>query len=92
MGSRSKTQFSARHCINRWSLQSRFILTSLLRARIGTRIMFDDYLDRPRYFVVERFCSIEMMHGRMAVFTAARDFNVLDICDAICEFSVLPDS
>ncbi len=67
-------------------------LTSLLRARIGTRIMFDDYLDRPRYFVVERFCSIEMMHGRMAVFTAARDFNVPDICDAICEFSVLPDS
>jgi hypothetical protein len=66
-------------------------LLSLASARIGTRILFDDYLDRPQYFVAERFCQVAETHGRMAVFVAARNYSVPDICQRIAEFSVLPD-
>lgn len=67
-------------------------LLSLLSARVGTRILFDDYVDRPQYFVAETFCSVESKHGRMAVFNAARNFSMADVCETICQFSVLPES
>jgi hypothetical protein len=66
-------------------------LLSLVSARIGTRILFDDYLDRPHYFVAERFCQVAETRGRMAVFLAARNYSVADICQRIAEFSVLPN-
>lgn len=33
-------------------------LYSLLSARVGTLLMFDDYLNREYYFVVENFCKL----------------------------------
>jgi hypothetical protein len=66
-------------------------LLSLVSARIGTRILFDDYLDRPHYFIAERFCPVAETRGRMAVFVAARNYSVADICQRIAEFSVLPN-
>jgi hypothetical protein len=66
-------------------------LFSLVSARVGTRILFDDYLDRPHYCVAERFCQVAETRGRMAVFVAANHYAVADICQRIAEFSVLPN-
>ena len=43
-------------------------LTSLLCSRVGTILLFDDYFNRPHYFVVEEFCQLHERHGRMGVF------------------------
>lgn len=43
-------------------------LASLLRARPGTRIMFDDYLDRAYYRVVDAVVSPTAFHDRTAEF------------------------
>lgn len=43
-------------------------LTCLLKAPIGTVIIFDDYINRPEYHVVEEFLEIKETSGRQAVF------------------------
>jgi len=43
-------------------------LTSLLKAKQGTVIIFDDYLNRPHYHVVEEFVKVHARAGRQAVF------------------------
>jgi hypothetical protein len=63
-------------------------LFSLVSARIGTTILFDDYLDRPQYFVVEEFCQLQEKRGRMGVFLSARSFSVAEICEKIAQYSV----
>jgi hypothetical protein len=65
-------------------------LFSLLKARIGTTILFDDYLDRPGYFPVEEFCPLAAKHGRMGVFSVSRNFAVADICEKIARYSIDP--
>lgn len=67
-------------------------LFSLVSSRVGTQILFDDYFDRPHYFIVEQFCQFESRHGRMAVFHAQRQYSVPDICMAIAKYSVLSQS
>ena len=62
-------------------------LYSLLSARVGTLLMFDDYLDRPQYFVVEKFCKLQEKHGRMGVFYAEHSYAVTDIVSTIAEYS-----
>jgi len=64
-------------------------LFSLLTARVGTVILFDDYLDRPQYFVVEGFCQLEEKRGRMGVFLVTRNYSVSDICERIAQYSIL---
>ncbi len=66
-------------------------LFSLLSAQIGTTILFDDYLDRPAYFVVEEFCQPVRNRGRMGVFLATRNFSVTDICEKIARYSIVVD-
>jgi hypothetical protein len=63
-------------------------LFSLLSARVGTTILFDDYLDRPEYFVVEQFCRLQEAHGRMGVFTAGPGYSTVDLCACIAEYSL----
>lgn len=63
-------------------------LYSLLSARVRTRILFDDYFDRPHYFVVEKFCRIQERHGRMAVFIAPAQCSVADLVACYAEHSV----
>ena len=65
-------------------------LYSLLSARVGTVILFDDYLDRPEYHVAEKFCRLESMHGRMALFRANTAYALPDIAAAFARFSVIP--
>ena len=64
-------------------------LYSLLSARAGTTILFDDYLDRPQYFVVERFCRLKEQHGRMGVFQVQHEYAVPDIVSAIAEYATV---
>ncbi|MDH4481615.1 MAG: hypothetical protein QE279_02785 [Rhodoferax sp.] len=62
-------------------------LYSLLSARVGTLLMFDDYLDRERYFVVEKYCKLREKHGRMGVFYADHNYSVPDLVATIAEYS-----
>ena len=43
-------------------------LYSLINAQAGTIILFDDYSLRPHYFVVEEFCGLNQLCGRMGLF------------------------
>jgi hypothetical protein len=64
-------------------------LTTLINARIGTTALFDDYLDRPHYFVVEEFCPLVAKRGRMGIFSATRSFSVPTICEQLARYSVV---
>lgn len=65
-------------------------LFSLISARVGTTILFDDYLDRSEYFVVEEFCRLKSRHGRMGLFEAAHGYATVDIVRRIAQYSVIP--
>lgn len=43
-------------------------LHSLVNAEPGTRLIFDDYNDRPHYHVAEEFCPVKEREGRQALF------------------------
>ncbi len=62
-------------------------LYSLLSARIGTKILFDDYFDRPCYFVVEKYCKVSSRHGRMACFYVDKQFSVPELAASCAEYS-----
>ncbi len=66
-------------------------LYTLLKARPGTPILFDDYMDRERYFVAEAFCPRLAAHGRMAVFEAGPVEDVGKLVEQLLRFSVLPE-
>lgn len=76
-------------------IQGRFrvacFLYSLLTARPGARILFDNYADRTQYHPVERYCAVDELRGRMAMFTAHRQFSTADLCADLARFSVIPD-
>ena len=62
-------------------------LYSLLASRVGTTILFDDYFDRPEYFVVEEFCALESRHGRMGVFIASPHFSTIELVRKVAQYS-----
>jgi len=64
-------------------------LFSLLSARTGTTILFDDYMDRPNYFVVEEFCKLKEARGRMGVFTTSNQYSVTALCEKVAQYSIL---
>ncbi len=64
-------------------------LYSLICARVGSTILFDDYLNRPQYFEVERFCRLREKCGRMGVFVVVHMYSVPDICEAIARYSIV---
>lgn len=66
-------------------------LYSLLSAKEGTTILFDDYADREEYFLVEKFCPLQERKGNMGVFTVSKDFSVPDICEKIAQYSIIWD-
>jgi hypothetical protein len=47
-------------------------LTSIKLAPVGTKILFDDYIDRPFYHVVEEFCERIETCGRQALFEVSQ--------------------
>lgn len=50
-------------------------LVSLMMARPGTIVLFDDYLDRPQYHIVEKLLKPVEVHGRMAKFIVPDEFD-----------------
>jgi hypothetical protein len=47
-------------------------LTSVKFAPVGTKILFDDYINRPFYHVVEEFCERIDTCGRQALFEVSQ--------------------
>ena len=68
-------------------------LTSLLKAKEGTVIIFDDYVDRENYHVVEKFISPQFYCGRQAFFRVSdiNDKKRLEIGDLIDKFEYVMD-
>ena len=63
-------------------------LISLMCARPGTPIIFDDYMNRKHYHVVERYCDISEIHGRLVVFRANRQFSPVDLFFDLARYSI----
>jgi hypothetical protein len=66
-------------------------LYTLLVARVGAIVMFDDYFDRPEYFVVERYCRVVSESGRMAVFSVTREFDLSELVVDFSRYSLVAD-
>lgn len=66
-------------------------LYSLICAAPGVIILFDDYMNRDKYHVVEGFCERRGSYGRLASFSVEKDFSLPDIVEAIAKYSVIPD-
>jgi hypothetical protein len=64
-------------------------LYTLISARVGTAILFDDYGDRPGYHVVEQFCDLEEMHGRMGAFIVRKHYSFPDIAETFAKYSIV---
>lgn len=67
-------------------------LFSLISARVGTVIMFDDYMDRSEYFVCEEFCRLQCAHGRLGIFIVSDKYNIIDLCEKLAQYSILWDA
>ena len=52
-------------------------LFSLMNAKKGSVIIFDDYMNRPHYHVVEEVLEVSENFGRQAVFKVPKVFNKL---------------
>ena len=64
-------------------------LYSLMCAKEGTTILFDDYYEpRPHYYVVEQFCPVKEQHGRMAVFQVQKNYSVEKLVAKIAEYVI----
>lgn len=50
-------------------------LYTLLQAAAGTRVLIDDYRDRPQYHVVEEVCPVAEWSGRMALFVVPENVD-----------------
>ena len=61
-------------------------LLSLLNARAGTTILFDDYADRQHYHVVEKHLRPVLFAGRMAKFVVERDRDLVSIATDALEY------
>lgn len=66
-------------------------LFSLLNARVGTPVLFDDYRDRPEYHIVEQYCGVREMRGRMAVFVVEHNYATKSIAQELMRYSVDPN-
>ena len=58
-------------------------LYSLLHMRIGSVIVFDDYLNRPEYHLVERFVHPVAYHDEMAIFEITGNENMSKIANSL---------
>ncbi len=56
------------------------LITTMLRIERPVTVLFDDYVERPRYHIVERYAKPAELHGRMARFELEpRAFPVKDM-------------
>ena len=61
-------------------------LTSIKFAPIGTKIIFDDYTNRPFYHIAEEFLKIKAICGRQALFVVDKNSKKLVNKSVILEF------
>lgn len=66
-------------------------LYSLLCAKAGTVILFDDYGHRFRYHIVEKFCRKVDSYGRMAKFYVEKDYDLPELVATIAKYSIIKD-
>ena len=66
-------------------------LYSLVCARPGTVILFDDYADRPQYHVVEEFCLPIARAGRLARFEAGGVTDIPRLLRLFARYTVVPE-
>lgn len=65
-------------------------LYSLICASPGAVILFDDYMNRSHYHVVEEFCIRQENYGRMALFQVEKKYSLPAIVARIAEYSIIP--
>lgn len=64
-------------------------LYSVLCAKKGAKILFDDYTIRPEYHIVEKYLPINEVKGYMALFEIKeKTFQVEEVCADIAKYSV----
>ena len=66
-------------------------LTSLIRSKPGTKILFDDYTERTQYHLVEEFLEPEMKTSRQALFIRPSKLNKKKIVSEINNFSFVKE-
>ena len=66
-------------------------LTSLLRADAGSIIVFDDYVNRPHYHIVEEFVTTQEIFGRQAYFEVPENMDREAIKDLVEKFTFVMD-
>lgn len=66
-------------------------LYSLICATPGAIILFDDYMNRSHYHLVEEFCARQGNYGRMAMFQVDKKYSLPAIIARIAEYSIIPD-
>lgn len=62
------------------------LFVSLLNGDVGTRILFDDYLDRPKYHVVEEVLKPVQFCGRQALFVKESELDRERLAEYAAEF------
>ncbi|MAO75600.1 MAG: hypothetical protein CL699_04770, partial [Chloroflexi bacterium] len=66
-------------------------LKSLLHAPPNTVILFDDYINRPHYHVVEEFLTPDQTCGRQASFIVPQNINKEKIEEMYNQFLIVMD-
>ena len=67
------------------------LLTALKKCPEGTFILFDDYLTRPHYHIVEKFEKPIEFDGRQALFKVKKNYNFDELDNYINKFEVFYD-
>jgi hypothetical protein len=65
-------------------------LATLVFAKPNTVILFDDYVDRGNYHIVEKYCAPLATHGRMAQFTVSASLDVHEVILDLLKYSTNP--
>jgi hypothetical protein len=66
-------------------------LYSILNAKKGTIILFDDYIDRPEYHIAQKFAVLHSIHGRMAKFVVNNQNDLPNLVKHIAKYSIIQD-
>ena len=66
-------------------------LNSLLNADPNTIILFDDYINRPHYHIVEEFLKPTQSCGRQACFVVPKTLNKDKIKEMYNQFLIVMD-
>ncbi len=66
-------------------------LYSLLKAFPGSKIIFDDYRNRPHYQVVEEFIKPTELYGNQALFIVTENLSINKIEKSISKFLYVLD-